>query len=110
MLRRFGLKFHLLSDERNERQMDVAAVFLAYLVFNLPDCLDKWQGLYVADRTSDFGDYHIRAGFLGRKKHAPLDFISYVRNDLNCSAVEFSFALVIEDSKIDAARCGVVAL
>ena len=90
--------------------MNVAAVFLADLVFHLPDGFHKGKRLNVADRSAYFRYDYVGACFVGGKQHAAQNFFGDVGDYLDGSAVKASLALFVEDAKVNAACGGVGAL
>ena len=66
--------------------MDEEAVLLAHLQGNLPDCLDEWLGLDVADGSADFRDDDVRVRFLPHPVDEFLDLVCDMGDDLNRGA------------------------
>ena len=103
MLSWLCLKFIGSFNVWHKSKVNVTAVFFANLVFNLADSFYEWKRFNITDSTTDFCDDYVCFCFFCRKKHAAFDFFCDVRNYLNCTSVEFSFAFHVKNCKVNAA-------
>jgi len=103
-----GLRFLFArwSDKRNQGDMDVANVLTANIETELPDCFKEREDLDIADSATNLGDDDI--DIVGSKPGNPsLDFVSDVRDYLNCLAEIIPTSLSGNDSLVDGASCGI---
>src|SRR6185436_12490219 len=101
MLRGLGLHFASRRNERNEGQVDEDRVLTSDLVTELPDRLEEWQRLDVADRSADLDDHYVALG--GEAFHRALDLVGDVRNHLNRRAEVFAPPLLRDHTQVDPA-------
>ncbi len=106
VLGRLGLLLARRSDERHQRDMDVADVVASHVRAHLAQRLEERQDLDVADRATDLGDHDIDV--LGRQARDPLlDLVGDVRDDLHRLAEVVATPFGCEHRLIDAAGGGV---
>ena len=77
-----GLLLARRTDERHQRDVDVADVVAADVLAELPDGLEERQDLDVADGAADLGDHHVDV-VGGEAADAPLDLVGDVGDDLH---------------------------
>ena len=73
--------------------MDIQAVFPARLVAHLTDGLQERLGFDIAGGSPDFGNNHVRGGFLAHGVNEFLNHVRYVGDDLHGGAQVFAPAL-----------------
>ena len=83
MLSRLGLMLIRAMKIRNQRYMNKQTVLTSYLKGHLPHRLQKRLRLDIAYGSADFGNNHIRVRLLPDAVDKLLDFICYMRNNLN---------------------------
>ncbi len=85
-----GLRFLFAGglNIRNQRYMNIHAVFPADIRADLTDGIQKRQTFNVADRSADFRDDKIGIDGLRNPENAILDFVGHMRYDLDgCSQI-----------------------
>jgi hypothetical protein len=106
VLRGLGLLLAGGTDERHQRDVDVAHVVAADVEAELLDGLEEGQDLDVADRAPDLGDDHVDVVAV-EPGDAPLDLVGDVRDHLDRLAQVVATALGRQHRRVDRARGGV---
>ncbi len=106
VLRRLRLQLRGRLDERHEREVDVEDVFLADVLLQLADRLEKRQPLDVADGTANLDDDDVLAG-ADLADHG-LDLVGDVRDHLHRPPEVVAAPLLRDDRVVDLARGDVV--
>ena len=81
--------------------MDIQGVFPPHFQPDLPDRLDKWLALNIADRAADLRNHHIRVRFLPHPVNEPLDLVRNVGDRLHRGAQISALALPADHVGID---------
>ena len=71
-------------------------VGLALFDAHLPCSFKEWLALDVPDGSSDFGYDHIAVTLCADTVYEFLDLVGDVRDDLDCTAEVFPFALLVQ--------------
>ena len=106
VLGRLGLLLARRTDERHERDVDVADVVAPDEVAELPDRFEEREDLDVADRAADLGDHDVDV-VAGDPLDAALDLVGDVRDDLHGLAEVVAAAFGGEDGLVDRPGGGV---
>lgn len=77
--------------------MDIENIFRAHNSLLLANCLQKWTGLHVPDKSADFGDNDIGIAMLGSAHNFFLELVGDVGDDLNRCAEIYSAAFALQD-------------
>src|SRR5688572_21901569 len=101
VLRGLGLDFARAADDWHQRQVHVDAVPAALLEPHLPDGLEEWQRLDVADGAPDLDHADIRVA--SPQPDAADDLVGDVRDDLDRRAEVVAASLARDHPLVDAA-------
>ena len=101
MLGRLGLELARGPQIRDQREMNVEAVFAADIERKLADRFQKRQALDIADRTADLGDHDVDV-VACQAMDGRFDLVGDVRNHLDgLSLVELARSLLLDDREVD---------
>jgi len=101
MLGRLGFQLAGRLDVGNKGQMNVQQVSFPQFQLQLPHGLKKRKGFDITDRSSDFGDQHIKIATFCQFPHLFLDLIDHMGNNLDSTTKVFTPALLVDDRLVD---------
>ena len=88
-------------------EVDAEGVF-AKFPLELAHSLKERRGFYIADGSSDFGDYEIEFTRIAEAFDVSFDFVCDMRNDLHGLPKIITAAFFVDDRLIDSAGCNIV--
>ncbi len=103
VLRRLGLQLARMADVGDEREVDVHAPPPPHVHGELTDRLEERQRLDVTDGAPNLGDDDVDVARLGDQRHALLDLVGDVRNNLHCAPEVVPTTLAPDDRVVDPA-------
>src|SRR3972149_1965752 len=101
MLRRLCLELTRGPYVRDQSDVDIDRIPMAYTQRELPDCLKKRQAFDITDRAANLGDDDVVFPCSSNVRNAALDFIGNMRNDLNGGAEIIPFSFLGDNFIID---------